>query len=109
MKFTWDQCREFYNSNIWKELSKQCKERDNYSCKECGREAKTRQEKRCLHAHHIISRKPVPYKTTFDCLSNLKTLCNNCHSIEHKRPILQSKKSAPPKIFRARRFGKWKS
>jgi len=105
----WQDARSFYKTDFWKELSRKCKERDNYRCKRCSFRAETSEEKRTLHTHHIISRRPVPYPTALDRLDNLQSLCDKCHEIEHGRVFAfrPSSKSAPPKMFRShsgRRF-----
>jgi len=47
---------EFYLSEKWAQLQKACKRRDNYTCQKCGFKARTRWEKRNMHAHHKIHR-----------------------------------------------------
>ena len=95
--------RSFYKTEYWRRLARKCKERDGNRCRRCSAQAETADEKRSLHAHHIISRRPVAYPTALDQLSNLETLCGHCHELEHGRSIgfNTSKKSAPPKMFRA--------
>ena len=56
----------------WDEISKQVKRRDGYICGNCGSTTN-------LHAHHIVPRS----KGGTDNLSNLRTLCSNCHKILH--------------------------
>jgi 5-methylcytosine-specific restriction endonuclease McrA len=97
-------CREFYKSSFWRELSRACKERDNYTCRNCGKPAETSFEKSQLHAHHIVSRKPFPYRTGLDILVNLKTLCLACHSLIHKRDLSGRQPKGKPKFFRAKRM-----
>jgi 5-methylcytosine-specific restriction endonuclease McrA len=52
--------------------------RDRYKCKNCGREGGDKGEVE-LHAHHIVPRS-VGGK---DRLSNLVTLCRECHKAIH--------------------------
>jgi 5-methylcytosine-specific restriction endonuclease McrA len=105
-----DSCKIFYKSKFWKELAKSCKERDNYICQKCRKSAETASEKRQLHAHHKISRRPVPHPTGLDKLENLVCICNACHSFIHKRNLTgKSIPNAPPKLFKARNFKSWKN
>lgn len=59
----------------WAALSKACKQRDNFTCRFCGYNQKTSQGYRYLHADHII---PLT-KNGKNKLSNLRTLCQDCH------------------------------
>ena len=63
-------------SKDWFNLSSLCKKRDNYKCVRCRR-ASTPNNR--LHAHHIISKS----KGGRDELSNLRTLCRECHELRH--------------------------
>ncbi|MEK7324714.1 MAG: HNH endonuclease [Chloroflexota bacterium] len=56
----------------WSERSRAAKRRDGYRCVECGRNTG-------LHAHHIV---PLSKGGSND-LSNLKTLCGDCHAKNH--------------------------
>ena len=102
----WSEARSFYKTQYWRDISRKCKERDNYQCRLCSCRAETSEERRLLHAHHVVSRRPVAYPTMLDQLSNLITLCSTCHEVNHKRSFAHhaGNKSAPPKMFRARRF-----
>jgi len=62
-------------------LSKDCRERDDYTCQVCGSVCN-------LTAHHIHHRSLRP-DLTFD-LANLVTLCGNCHKKVHNVWNLQS-------------------
>lgn len=66
--------KSLYGNN-WKDLSKQCKKRDNFICKKCGYNQKLNSEFRYLHADHIM---PLS-RGGINNLSNLQTLCENCH------------------------------
>ena len=101
----WCEARSFYKTDFWRDISRKCKERDGYRCKICLYTAETAEEKRSMHAHHIVSRRPVAYQTMLDTLANLETLCSTCHEVKHKRTFAQraGNKSAPPKMFRAHR------
>lgn len=85
------------NSNFWKGgvtsrkvlvsrkasrlLSRKVFERDNYSCKNCGRNQK-------LHAHHIIPIYQDPSKALD--MENLITLCRPCHTYLHANNLEES-------------------
>lgn len=71
--------RDFYASDFWKNLSKSCKRRDSNTCQFCKKKARTKEERRKLHADHIISRS----KGGLDILTNLRTLCETCHASLH--------------------------
>lgn len=57
----------------WDELRLKALERDGYRCANCGRSGVE------LHAHHIV---PLSVGGT-NSLSNLKTLCEDCHKLIH--------------------------
>lgn len=52
--------------------------RDNYECQNCGRKGGPRGNAE-LHAHHIVPKS----KGGTHKLSNLKTLCSDCHKAIH--------------------------
>lgn len=80
-----------YGEN-WKELSEACRRRDNYKCRRCGRDFS--HNKLALHAHHII---PLS-KGGRNCLANLISLCEDCHSKEHHKKIQTSNHWKPRKF-----------
>ena len=57
-------------------------ERDNNTCKKCGFNAKFKTEKRSLNIHHLFNK--MEYPQWFYRVSNLITLCGNCHKSFHK-------------------------
>jgi hypothetical protein len=63
--------REFLNSDFWKGISTQCKERDG-NCVRCG-------SVKWLQAHHV--QYPDDWYQTK--LEDLETLCRECHRVEH--------------------------
>jgi 5-methylcytosine-specific restriction endonuclease McrA len=63
-------------------------ERDNYTCKMCG-------NKEELHVHHII---PIKEGGSDD-LTNLITLCVNCHSKQHPTVSFFKKKEKVNKMI----------
>jgi hypothetical protein len=56
----------------WQEIRKQALQRDGYRCGNCGATEN-------LHVHHIV---PLS-KGGSNSLSNLRTLCKNCHQKLH--------------------------
>lgn len=82
-----------YGQN-WYKQRKATLERDNYTCQACGKEGRRLKNNRWnLHVHHkskiknfVDSRtKEVDYESAND-LSNLVTLCQNCHKYYDGRP-----------------------
>lgn len=66
----------------WENRRKQVYERDGYTCQECGALGGSWGSNE-LHAHHI---QPISRGGSHD-LSNLKTLCKDCHEELHGHPI----------------------
>ncbi len=71
--------QRLYKTQTWKETVKAIFARDRYTCARCNR---TRGDFR-LHAHHIKSWADYP-ELRFE-LSNLITLCEDCHTWVHSR------------------------
>ena len=83
---------KFQNSPAWAKIRIQCFERDHYLCQKCGISNQKLEEKMpdfnvkkkgaiILEAHHI-----KPYRNHPELrlkLSNLTTLCTNCHNAVH--------------------------
>jgi hypothetical protein len=68
----------FYHTSIWRRLSRQAKQRDNYQCQVCGDRPG---DPYCqLHAHHRVPRG----QGGSDALENLITLCDLCHAVVTK-------------------------
>lgn len=61
----------------WRQRRKECYERDNWTCQECGVHCTSRGKTK-IQAHHIVSRR----SGGGDDLANLVTLCMSCH---HRR------------------------
>lgn len=78
----------------WAELSRKCKERDNYTCRRCGYTHSTTRPRRQLHAHHIVS----VFKGGPNKLVNLITICDDCHGREHKH--LRKAQATKKKVHR---------
>ena len=69
----------FYNSPVWRKLSRAAKERDKYQCQVCGDRPG---DPYChVHAHHRVPRS----EGGPDTLENLVTLCDLCHAVVTKR------------------------
>jgi 5-methylcytosine-specific restriction endonuclease McrA len=64
---------------FWETIRRECFERDNHQCRTCGKDIRT--ENKPGEAHHIV---PISNGGTNE-LSNLKTLCYDCHKLEHSR------------------------
>ena len=66
----------------WRKLSKQTKKRDGWKCQKCYNKG-GKYGNAELHAHHIVPKS----KGGDDKLSNLITLCVECHEDQHGHPI----------------------
>ena len=66
--------RAYLRSSEWRELRRLALERDGFRCRLCNSRWR-------LEVHH--RRYPPPWKA--DQLSNLSTLCRNCHGDFHRR------------------------
>lgn len=58
----------------WQEISTQLKAKNEWTCEECGYQAKDNNDKKNIHTHHINGNKKD------NSNENLKVLCVNCHS-----------------------------
>jgi len=80
-KFCSNSCCSIYWEKIWEKtwdgLRSKTLERDNYTCQVCGK----RPPEVKLEVHHILPRK---YGGNDD-LSNLITLCHDCHRKIHNK------------------------
>lgn len=65
---------------FWNVIRKECFERDNYKCQDCGKDIRDN-IRFPGEAHHIV---PISEGGTNE-LSNLKTLCYSCHKKAHSR------------------------
>jgi hypothetical protein len=65
-------CEKFYKSAIWKEVSKEVFERDNFTCALSGKRGGD------LECHHIIPRSKLSEDKWLD-KANLITLCKEAH------------------------------
>lgn len=67
----------------WDERRKKVYDRDNYTCQNCGAQGGGQYGNAELHAHHIV---PKSKGGTHE-VSNLKTICNECHSAIHNENV----------------------
>lgn len=72
----------------WDSRRKKVYKRDNYTCQNCGRKGRKRGPAE-LHAHHIV---PKSSGGTHQ-LSNLQTLCSDCHNAIHGNSIAPTEQS----------------
>ena len=71
---------KFYWTKEWRETRVLALRRDKNECQHCRKKGKYRRAE-CVH--HIKEVKHVPRLAL--TLSNLISLCNQCHNIEHER------------------------
>ncbi|HDT6575772.1 TPA: HNH endonuclease [Bacillus cereus] len=70
---------KFYKHRYWaKHIRLQALERDNYECQSCKRLGKYRKGRNVHHIKELRDRPDLAY-----ILSNLETLCIQCHNKEH--------------------------
>lgn len=80
----------------WNKRRRKVYKRDNYTCQNCGAKGGPHGNTK-LHAHHVLPKS----KGGSDSLSNLKTLCADCHNSAHS-----GKNDGIPKP--PNRTGRWK-
>lgn len=74
---------EMYRSPQWRRTAPIVLERDNYSCHFCSRG----KPDALLQVHHLIPRSIAPH--LFYSLSNLMTLCEECHRNETMKQAIK--------------------
>jgi len=74
----------------WDKMRRQAYKRDDYTCQNCLVKGGAKGDVE-LHAHHIV---PLS-KGGNNTLSNIKTLCRNCHSLIHDHMNSSSSKRSP--------------
>lgn len=74
----------------WDTRRKRVYRRDNYRCQNCSRKGGHNGDVE-LHAHHVV---PKAKGGTHE-LSNLKTLCSECHNAIHGNTIAPTGRSTP--------------
>ena len=75
----WHGGRQPYYGPSWSSARKKARQRDNYTCQQCGiTEAEIGQH---LYVHHIVAFQDFGLSRAKEAnaLSNLITLCHNCH------------------------------
>lgn len=88
-KYCSHECKRLYYAQFyWSVLKSLILERDNYTCKACGR----RHPEVQLEVHHVI---PKRYGGT-DSADNLITLCHECHrkTMHKKRNVVRAVEKA---------------
>ena len=80
-----DFAKNFYNSGAWKAARHQALVRDAYTCRVCGA--------RATEVDHIIELTPLNIidKTITLNLSNLQSLCHDCHTRKTREDKLKHK------------------
>lgn len=73
-----DNLQDFYRSKEWRKLKVIARRRDNNECQYCKERGKY---KPCRSVHHIQEVKGYPEKAL--TLSNLVSLCEECHNKTH--------------------------
>ena len=86
-----DTPEKFYWTKEWRETRLLALRRDKYECQHCKRRGKY---SRAECVHHIKEVKHFPIFAL--TLSNLISLCNLCHNIEHERVGPQNKEKFIP-------------
>ncbi|WP_264653822.1 HNH endonuclease [Lactococcus lactis] len=75
---------KFYHSGDWRSVRKQVLKRDNYECQWCKAEGRVITTKNAvLEIDHIKELQYYPELAL--TLSNLRTLCHDCHNKRHNR------------------------
>lgn len=72
----------------WDSRRKEVYRRDNYTCQNCGAKGGPKGDIE-LHAHHIVPKS----KGGTHKLTNLKTMCDQCHNAIHGKGVARSGES----------------
>ena len=80
--------RKYAASKAWQERRRLCFERDGYTCQDCG----ATPPDVSLHCHHLTY-----IRLGCEAPDDLRTLCQDCHSVEHGRPAVTG---APDDVLR---------
>lgn len=81
----------------WDRRRKKVYQRDNYTCQNCGVRGGPKGEYE-LHAHHIVPKS----KGGTHKISNLKTMCEYCHSAIHNDVMAPTARKREPPTFQSR-------
>jgi len=76
------------------EWSRAVLERDNYTCRECNKKDGR------MEAHHILSRALYPELAL--SVDNGKTLCSQCHWVQTRRELLDTRQQVFIEVIRFR-------
>lgn len=82
-----DKMVKFYQWKPWRELRLVALERDNHECQVCKRKGKYSKGR---NVHHLIEVKERPDLAL--TLSNLETVCIQCHNIIHDKRLKNDKR-----------------
>lgn len=72
------QGQKVYNSRKWRRIRKEYLESKNYICERCGKPATI-----CHHKTYLTESNVTDGLTAYD-FSNLESLCQDCHNLEHE-------------------------
>lgn len=77
-----------YYGPEWKRQRRKTLERDDFTCRSCGMEGEEHriEYSKQLHVHHIIRFLSFEHSEDANRLSNLVTLCKDCHKTAEKMP-----------------------
>lgn len=76
----------------WNSRRRKVYKRDNYTCQNCGAQGRNKGNAE-LHAHHIVPKS----KGGTHQLSNLKTICSQCHDAVHGSAMAPSAENSTEK------------
>ena len=91
--------KRFYNNKVWIRKRKQILERDNNECQKCKGEGRYHKAE---SVHHIKHLKKYPHLALVD--SNLISLCNECHNVEHPEKFGQLTKASKERFTNTERW-----
>lgn len=90
----------FYQSREWRQLRKQILERDHYECQWCADEGKvTNHFEAVLEVDHIQELEHYPELALE--MTNLRTLCKECHNKRHRRFQFRKEQTKIGRLFRS--------
>ncbi|WP_124058449.1 HNH endonuclease [Vaginisenegalia massiliensis] len=81
-----DKLVKFYQSKQWRQVRQERMKIDNNECQLCKHEGRYHKAEM---VHHIVHVKDNPLLAL--SMSNLLSLCNHCHNLEHPEKLLKQK------------------
>lgn len=81
----------FYTSSVWRRTRARVFKRDNRECQRCKREGKVSKATCVHHIKHLQARPDLALDT-----SNLISLCDTCHNLEHPEKLEAMQKDKDP-------------